>query len=144
MQIKVVHAGDGIRELIPRNDAGIVVYALAPGERSLDLEAMVESLHNPQLETFIGGTASPVQITDIAGVIVELRRGTARFRVAAVRIGLITVVCRIPEVSEDIDFRPEITRTGECGWNQVTIVDTERLMNPVRPNVTNRRREVAK
>src|ERR1700737_5663416 len=143
MQIKPVQAGDGIRELIPRNDAGIVVYALTPGERSLDLEAMVEPLHNPQLESMIGGTGSPVQITDIAGVFVDSRRRAALVWVVTPRIGLNTVVCRIPEVSEDINLRKEITRTGEGGHNHIGVVDTERLMNPVRANVTDRRREVA-
>src|ERR1700722_5228096 len=91
MQIKPIHAGDGIRELIPRNDAGVVVYALLPGERSLDLEPMVEPLHNPHLESMIGGTGSPVQITDIAGVVVELRRRVAHGIGISIWIGFMTV-----------------------------------------------------
>src|SRR3981189_2907696 len=107
MEIKPVQAGDGIRELIPRNDAGIVVYALSPGERSLDLEAMVEPLHNPHLESMIVGTGSPVQITDIAGMVVELRRRAANVIERSIWIGFMTV-CRIIYVSEDVDLRPEV------------------------------------
>src|ERR1700737_1479391 len=144
MQIKPVQAGDGIRELIPGNDAGIVVYALSPGERSLDLEAVVEPLHNPRLESMVGGTGRPVQITDIAGVVVWLRRRAALVWVTTIRIGLSTAICRIPKVSEDVDLREEVASGSQLWHNEIGVVDTERLMNPMRSNVTNRRGEVAK
>src|ERR1700674_4115297 len=122
MQIKPIQAGDGIRELVPRNDAGIVVYALSPGERSLDLEAMVEPLHNPRLESMIGRTGSPVQITDIACVVVELRGRISCSR-SALRVGNTLV-------SAGIDLRPEVASGSQRWHNHIGIVDTERLMNP--------------
>src|SRR5713101_7122361 len=136
MQIKPIQAGDGIRELVARNDAGIVVYALSPGERSLNLEAMVQPLHDTQLESMIGGTGCPVQITDIAGQVVDLR-GRIPCGRTALRVGNALV-------SAGIDLRPEVAGGSQLWHNQIAVVDTEWLMNPPRPNVTNRRREVAK
>src|SRR4029077_14947220 len=117
MQIKPIQAGNGIRELIPRNDSGIVVYALSPGERSLDLEAMVEPLYNPQLESLIGGTSSPVQITDIAGKVVELCRRII-CGLSALRVGNTLV-------SAGIDLRPEVASGSQLWHNQIAVVHTE-------------------
>src|SRR6266853_2414929 len=134
MQIKPVQAGDGIRELIPRNDAGIVVYALSPGDRPLDLEAMVEPLHNARLESMIGGTGSPVQITDIAGVVVDLR--------GRIPCGLNASGVGNTLVSAVINLREEVASGSHLWQNDIAVVDAERLMNPARANVTNRCREV--
>jgi len=85
---------------------------------------MVEPLHDPQLERMIGGTGSPVQITDIAGSIVDLRRGSAvRAYLVAVGIGLIALPRDI-DVSRGIYLRPQVTRTGERGCNHIGIIDT--------------------
>src|ERR1700730_8103229 len=130
MQIKPIQAGDGIRELIPRNDAGIVVYALSPGEQSLDLEARIEPLYNPRLESMIGGTGTPVQITDIAGIVVELR-GRIICGLSALRVGNALV-------SAGIDLREEVASGSHLWQYDIAVVDAERLMNPVRANVTNR------
>src|SRR5229473_4625356 len=110
MQIKPIQARDGIRELVPRNDAGVVVYALSPSERSLDLEAMVEPLHNPHLESMIGGTGRPVQITDIAGIVVEFRGRIICGR-SALRVGNTLV-------SAGIDLRPEVASGSQFRHNQ--------------------------
>src|SRR5260370_34489491 len=117
MQNNPIQAADEIRDLIPCKAAGIVVYALSPGERSLDLEAMVEPLYNPRLESMIGGTGSPVQITDIAGKVIDLR-GRIICGLSALGVGNTLD-------SVDIDLRPEVASGRHLWQNEIAVVETE-------------------
>src|SRR5258708_33461480 len=95
---------------------------------------MVEPLDDPRLESMIGGTGTPVQITDIAGKVVDLR-GRIICGLSALRVGNALV-------SAGIDLREEVASGSHLWQNDIAVIDTERLMNPVRANVTNRCREV--
>src|ERR1700692_412616 len=136
MQIKIVQAGNRIREAIPRNDAGVVVYALSPGERSLNLETEVELLQDTDLESIIGGTTGPVEITDRVGSLIKPQGRISR-RGSASGVGN-------TYVSIDIGLGPEVASGSQRWQDHIGIIHAERLMNPVRANVADRCCQVVK
>src|SRR5258706_2848352 len=102
-QIEPIEAGDGIRQRVARNRSRVIVNALAPGKRALELYAMTDFFYDSNLECLIGGASSPVDQPD--------RSCTPSNRSAA---GSVRKEARGAWIGPIWSAWPEVTRGAQC------------------------------
>src|SRR5579872_6746946 len=137
-QIEPIETGNGIGQRIARNRSRIIVNALSPSERTLELHAMAHFFYDSNLECFIGRTSSPVHEPD--------RSSTRIDRSAADGIGL----CSGREkaggawISGPVGSTwPQVTRGGQRWQNNIAVVGAEKLVHSTRPDIAQHHRQVS-